>query len=381
MKTLPDDPDLDHLRRQAKDLLAGLRAADPAAGLADAQATLARRYGYRDWPALKAEVDRRAGTAEVADPDIARDLADAFGLGTVTGPMRSLSRTDDAGRPWVLGTDRGRWEVRTVDGIYPPTDGEDAFALQEAAAAAGVLLPRPVRTCAGTVDAQVGGHSWRVHEWQHSAPPLTAPVGVGAARAAGDALARVHGLRMPCDGVLGWFRPLNDEGEWGELVDAARSGGHPWADALVAASRGLAALHRAEDESAEPALFVHNNLTPGACRLAGRGRLVVTGWEHAGGQPPSWELGFALLQWCVDPGGGVNAAGVRALLDGYAAVAGEVPRPSFRGAIAAQLNYVFGQAACALAPDADDHARRSIAHVLAHLPTATTLAAIRVAAA
>jgi hypothetical protein len=29
MKTLPDNPNLDHLRRQAKDLLAGLRDSDP----------------------------------------------------------------------------------------------------------------------------------------------------------------------------------------------------------------------------------------------------------------------------------------------------------------------------------------------------------------
>ncbi len=379
MKTLPDDPDLDHLRRQAKDLLAGLRAADPAAGLAEAQATLARRYGFRDWPELKAEVDRRAGTAEVADPDIARELAAAFGLGTVTGPMRSLSRADDAGRAWVLVTDRGRWAVRTVDGIYPPTDGEDAFALQEAAAAAGVLLPRPVRSLAGPVDAQVGRHSWRAHEWQHSAPPLTAPVGADTARAAGDALARVHGLRLPVDEVHGWFRPLRSKREWGGLVAAARTAGLPWADALATAARSLDALHGAEDEVAEPAVLTHNNVTPGYCRLAGA-RLVVTGWEHAGGQPASWELGFALLQWCVDPGGGVNVAGVRALLDGYAAVAGEVPRPSFRGATAALLNYVFGQAADALPPDADDHARRSIAHLLTHLPTAATLAAVREAA-
>jgi hypothetical protein len=29
MKTLPDNPNLDHLRRQAKDLLAGLRDSRP----------------------------------------------------------------------------------------------------------------------------------------------------------------------------------------------------------------------------------------------------------------------------------------------------------------------------------------------------------------
>jgi hypothetical protein len=49
MKTLPDNPNLDHLRRQAKDLLAGLRDSHPDASLADAQASLAEQYGFRTW--------------------------------------------------------------------------------------------------------------------------------------------------------------------------------------------------------------------------------------------------------------------------------------------------------------------------------------------
>jgi hypothetical protein len=61
MKMLPDNPNLDHLRRQAKDLLAGLRDSDPHASLADAQASLAEQYGFRTWTDLKAEVDRRQG--------------------------------------------------------------------------------------------------------------------------------------------------------------------------------------------------------------------------------------------------------------------------------------------------------------------------------
>ena len=67
MKTLPDNPNLDHLRRQAKDLLAGLRDSRSEVSLADAQAALAQRYGFRTWTDLKAEVDRRRGQADVAD--------------------------------------------------------------------------------------------------------------------------------------------------------------------------------------------------------------------------------------------------------------------------------------------------------------------------
>jgi effector-binding domain-containing protein len=59
VKALPERPHLGHLRQQAKDLLAKLRAAHPDTSLATAQTMLARRYGLRTWPELKAEVERR----------------------------------------------------------------------------------------------------------------------------------------------------------------------------------------------------------------------------------------------------------------------------------------------------------------------------------
>lgn len=152
MRTLPDNPNLDHLRRQAKDLLAGLRDTDPAASLADAQASLARQYGFRGWTGLKAEVDRMRESAEVADPSLARAVAQRYGLGEVTAPMRSLIRADHSGRPYWLETDRGRFAVRTMDDWIPIVDAETDVALQEAAAAAGVALPAP--GCPSTASAR-----------------------------------------------------------------------------------------------------------------------------------------------------------------------------------------------------------------------------------
>lgn len=85
MTTLPERPHLDHLRRQAKDLLKAFRAGDPAAldrvvanlpaardraalaslpfRLADAQSTLAREYGFASWRALVEFVDRSRAEA------------------------------------------------------------------------------------------------------------------------------------------------------------------------------------------------------------------------------------------------------------------------------------------------------------------------------
>jgi len=73
LRTLREHPDLDQLKRQAKELLAAYRAADAPAvaevshhyhgadpatfALHDAQLVLARAYGFESWPKLKALVD------------------------------------------------------------------------------------------------------------------------------------------------------------------------------------------------------------------------------------------------------------------------------------------------------------------------------------
>jgi ankyrin repeat protein len=55
--SLPDNPNLDWLRKQAKRRLSALRKTHPAARLAEAQFDLARQYGFSSWRALKAHVD------------------------------------------------------------------------------------------------------------------------------------------------------------------------------------------------------------------------------------------------------------------------------------------------------------------------------------
>jgi hypothetical protein len=56
-RSLPDAPNLDWLRKQAKRRLEELRASNPAAQLADAQFDLAKQYGFSSWRALKAHID------------------------------------------------------------------------------------------------------------------------------------------------------------------------------------------------------------------------------------------------------------------------------------------------------------------------------------
>lgn len=78
MSGLPGRPDLDQLRRQARELLRAavdgdphaaerLGAVSPRVTLSAAQLALAHEYGFQSWAALKAEVARRRSPATPAD--------------------------------------------------------------------------------------------------------------------------------------------------------------------------------------------------------------------------------------------------------------------------------------------------------------------------
>jgi ankyrin repeat protein len=56
-KTLPAQPNLEHLKNEAKQRLKALRAQEPRAQLTEVQLAVAREYGFMSWRALKAHVD------------------------------------------------------------------------------------------------------------------------------------------------------------------------------------------------------------------------------------------------------------------------------------------------------------------------------------
>jgi len=154
LRKLPAQPNLEQLRKQAKDLLADYRAGhqavvaevnqyerhpEPAAfSLHDAQRVLARAYGFESWSRLKAFVDG-ANIVRLMDAVNAGDLAQ----------VRTLLRA----RPELIGMDRAEndehralhYAVLRRDlpmvrflmqsgadarkGIYPHRDATTAFAL------------------------------------------------------------------------------------------------------------------------------------------------------------------------------------------------------------------------------------------------------------
>ena len=64
---LPDNPNLEWLRKQAKTRLAELRQANPSAKLAEAQFDIAKRYGFSSWRALKGHIDSLTVDGQIID--------------------------------------------------------------------------------------------------------------------------------------------------------------------------------------------------------------------------------------------------------------------------------------------------------------------------
>jgi ankyrin repeat protein len=75
---LPSYPNLDWLRKTAKQRLSELRAADPLAKLADAQRAVAREYGFPSWRKLKAHVEAAPSQPVPSSQPTADEIVKSF---------------------------------------------------------------------------------------------------------------------------------------------------------------------------------------------------------------------------------------------------------------------------------------------------------------
>ena len=90
-RQLPSRPNLDHLKKQAKDLLADIQNGNPGWKLADAQHAIANGYGFASWPKLKAHVESLTSRT---DPEI-------------ESARRSKPQEDEVDRPQTDASMRG----------------------------------------------------------------------------------------------------------------------------------------------------------------------------------------------------------------------------------------------------------------------------------
>jgi hypothetical protein len=348
MRILPDKPSIAFLRKEAKDLLASLREVSPEALLADAQRALAVEYGMRDWAELKREAEQRAAAVPTAPEGLAEALANAFDLGGVIGSASPVMYAVE-GRSWSITTDRGRWLASTVFDWMTEAHTDVGARLRDAAVAAGVTAPTPVRSRHGRLLEPVQGQKWRIHEWIEVGPAPQMPVAAAVARQAGTILGTLHALAIPGEAPVGeylssrWSRTA-----WKALADEARAADKPWAERLRAFLPTLFELGTIEPDIDEKELIVCNLvLNPENVRIGHDDVLVVTEWGLAGSLTPSLELGWALTQWALLPS--INRTAIAAFRDGYVSAAGRWPElgmASFGTAVTMYLNWMY-QTICA----------------------------------
>ena len=135
MADLPARPNLDHLRREARDLLRAAQAGDPAAvgriqavsatpTLASAQLTLAREYGFASWARLKAAVQARTtDLAQLADMFCEASIRDWTGRAARMLEANPELATYNFATAVVLGdADRVRAELARDPGLATRVD-------------------------------------------------------------------------------------------------------------------------------------------------------------------------------------------------------------------------------------------------------------------
>ena len=359
MRFLPDKPSLGFLRKEAKDLLAALRESSPDASLADAQQALATEYGLRDWNALKSEAERRAADLPVAPDGLADALAAAFGLGSVIQPAVPVSFTH-MGRCWSLTTDRGRWLAVTVYPWIVEAQAALGAQLRDAAVAAGIVAPTPVRSPEGRLIESVEDQNWRVHEWIQVGPSPVLPTPVAVARRVGAAYGTLHSLAIPSTAPVNpYMTTRGSDADWERLLERARVAEKPWAEQLAQVLPVLYDLRTIEAEIDLDAIILCNcNLIPDHVRTGHNDELVVTEWDFAGSNTPELELGGALTQWTLRPS--LSSNNVAAFRDGYIDAAGNWPElrlESFAFAVTGYLNWTYNTICEAITPADADHAK------------------------
>lgn len=98
MQALPARPNLDWLRKIAKERLVELRSSDPTAKLHHAQRLVARDHGFKSWRDMKARIEEITGRN-----DERRRVFDAADAGDTAAVRRALERGFDPATPDVDG--------------------------------------------------------------------------------------------------------------------------------------------------------------------------------------------------------------------------------------------------------------------------------------
>ena len=178
---LPENPNLEWLRKQAKRRLAALRESIPSARLADAQFDLASHYGFSSWRALKAHVDALTVEGRLVDA-VRRGDAEALAALLDAHPEKLLTRTGpyDASLLHVAAT---HGQLATVDlllrrgiDVDLRERGDNTYALHWAAAGGFLDVVRRLVEAGGDVMGDGDDHEVGVIGWATCGDPCQSTV-------------------------------------------------------------------------------------------------------------------------------------------------------------------------------------------------------------
>ena len=168
--SLPDAPNLEWLRKQAKHHLDELRRSNPDAQLSDAQFELAKRYGFPSWRALKAHVDSLTIDGQLFDAARKGDVAKLTTL-LDEHPDKLYART----KPYehtMLHLAAHNGHLPAVDfllkrGIDANTreKGDNTYAMHWAAAAGHLDVVRRLADAGGDVIGEGDDHALGMIGW------------------------------------------------------------------------------------------------------------------------------------------------------------------------------------------------------------------------
>ena len=168
MPELPDKPDLDWLRKQAKRRLDDLRRTDPKAQLADAQFALAKDHGFASWRALKAHIDSLTIDGQLFE---AARQGDAIALARLLDahPDKLHVRAKPYGMTLLhlAAQDLASVELLVARGIdvNARDTGDNSYAMHWAAAAGKLAVVRRLADAGGDVVGHGDDHGLEVIGW------------------------------------------------------------------------------------------------------------------------------------------------------------------------------------------------------------------------
>lgn len=172
-KTLPAQPDLEWLKKTAKQRLKELRVDAPQAKLHEAQLAVARDYGFASWRALKAEVDKTSIDGQIIAAvqkgdvrEVERFLAAHPGKIAITGGQWSMPLLHLAARGGHL--DCVNLLLRRGFDVNQRDKFDKAYALHWAAAEGHLAVVKRLVGAGGDVDGEGDDHDMSVIGWATS---------------------------------------------------------------------------------------------------------------------------------------------------------------------------------------------------------------------